>query len=234
MGTSTAEDSGWVRKIHQWGKRSWLRLHGIYPSRPAHVCSPNPGEQAWTISPAGLSARPLVISLGLAENLSFDLGMIRDYRALVHGFDPTPTTRKWMDRNPVAADFQYHALAVAGHDGWLELVDRLGKGGKRKGPVFLRAACRRLSALVKELQIAPIDVLKMDIEGSEYDVLDDILPAGIFPGQIAVEFHHRFQEIGIQKTRRAHQSLVRHGYQLAHISPWAEEFLYIRQEPFPR
>ena len=160
--------------------------------------------------------------------------MIHDYQAAVHGFDPTLVTQQWMKHNPMPADFHYHALAVAGHDGWIDLVERHGKGGKKRGPVFQRAPCRRLSTLLKELPMAPIDILKMDIEGCEYAVLDDILPGGIFPGQIAVEFHHRFEEIGIQKTRWAHQSLGRHGYQLAHISPWAEEFLYVRPESLRR
>ena len=172
----------------------------------------------------------MVVSLGLAENLSFDLGMIQQFAAVVHGFDPTPASRQWVEKNDLPADFHYHALAVAGHDGWLELVERQGKGGKRRGPVLQRAPCSRLSTILGDLRIGQIDVLKMDIEGSEYDVLDDILRAGIFPAQVAVEFHHRFEEMGIQKTRRAHQALERHGYRLVHLSPWAEEFLYLRLE----
>lgn len=157
--------------------------------------------------------------------------MIRNYRALVHGFDPTPTSRNWVENNPLPKEFHYHCLAVAGHDGWLELFERRGKGGRRKGPAFQNAPCRRLFGICWDLGLVKIDVLKMDIEGSEYAALRDILDEGLFPAQIAVEFHHRFEEIGIQKTRQAHQDLGRHGYRLAHMSPWAEEFLYIRQEP---
>lgn len=207
---------------------------GIYPTLRTSLISPNPGEQAWTISPVNLPPQPLVVSLGLAENLSFDLAMIRNFGSVVHGFDPTPTTREWMKQNPMPTDFHFHAVAVAGHDGWLDMAERFGKGGKGRGPVFLRAPCRRLSAVSSELGLAKIDILKMDIEGSEYPVLQDILQQGIFPFQIAVEFHHRFEEIGMQKTCQAHQALVRHGYRLAHISPWAEEFLYLRQETSSR
>ena len=203
---------------------------GILPTARVSLVSPNPGEQAWYISPRTLPTRPVVVSLGLAENLSFDLAMIRDYRARVHGFDPTPASRAWVERNILPDDFHYHALAVAGHDGWLDLHERYGKGGRQKGPVFQRAPCRRLSEISRELGLQEIDVLKMDIEGSEYDVLEDALACKIFPHQIAVEFHHRFEEIGIHRTRQAHRLLGRRGYRLAHISPWAEEFLYIKQE----
>jgi len=218
------------QRIHQAWKRFWLAGMGIFPTAQVSLVSPNPGEQAWYISPQALPARPMVVSLGLAENLSFDLAMVRDYRARVHGFDPTPASRAWVEKNILPADFHYHALAVAGHDGWLDLYERYGKGGKQKGPVFQRAPCRRLSGISEELGLQEIDVLKMDIEGSEYDVLEDALGRKIFPQQIAVEFHHRFEEIGIQRTRQAHRLLSRHDYQLAHLSPWAEEFLYIKQE----
>lgn len=217
------------QRIHQFCKKTWLAGVGIYPTLRVGVTSPNPGEQAWTISPPALFEKPLVISLGLAENLSFDLSMIRNYGALVHGFDPTPTTRNWVERNPLPKEFHYYCLAVAGHDGWIELFERRGKGGRRKGPAFQKAPCRRLSGVCRDLGLVRIDVLKMDIEGAEYLALHDILKEGPLPTQIAVEFHHRFEEIGIQKTRQAHQALARHGYRLVHISPWAEEFLYIRQ-----
>lgn len=204
---------------------------GIAPALRVALATPNPGEQAWTISPPALSERPVVVSLGLAENLSFDLSMIRNYRAVVHGYDPTLASRDWVEKNRLPEDFYYHGMAVAGHDGWLELFERSGKGGRRKGPAFQKAPCRRLSGICRDLGLGRVDVLKMDIEGSEYPALEDLLQNGPLPIQIAVEFHHRFEEIGIQKTRRAHQALASQGYRLAHISPWAEEFLYIRQGP---
>jgi hypothetical protein len=75
--------------IHQALKKIWLATMGIRPTACVPLASPNPGEQAWVISPAGLGTEPLVYSLGLSENLSFDLGMIQQHGAKVHGFDPT-------------------------------------------------------------------------------------------------------------------------------------------------
>lgn len=216
--------------MHQRWKRTWLGWAGIYPTTRVSVTSPNPGEQAWYLQKERLPDRPSVISLGLAENLSFDLAMVRAYRSIVHGFDPTEASQAWVANHSLPEDFHFHSLAVAGYDGWIELVERRGRGGRIPGPVFQRAPCRRLSGILRELPCRRVDVLKMDIEGSEYGVLDDILSAGIFPTQIAVEFHHRFKEVGLPTTRRAHQALRRHGYDLAHISPWAEEFLYVQRD----
>jgi FkbM family methyltransferase len=217
------------RLLQAW-KRIWLAWMGITTASRVSLVSPNPGEQAWYISPQLLSKKPVVISLGLSDTLSFDLGMIDAYQAEVYGFDPTDFTRAFLQKTPLPANFHYFPLAVAGHEGWLNLFERHGKGGRKKGSVFQKAPCRRLSGICRDLGLLHIDILKMDIEGSEYDVLEETLLQQIFPAQIAVEFHHRFEEIGIQKTRQAHRSLRGYGYRLAHISPWAEEFLYVRGE----
>ena len=201
---------------------------GIRPTACVPLVSPNPGEQAWVISAERLPEEPLVYSLGLSENLSFDLGMIQQYRAKVHGFDPTIESQIFVAKSHLPADFHYHPLAVAGHDGQLDLYERMGKGGRKKGACFLKAACKKISTLVQELGHSRLDILKVDVEGSEYSILEDVCLKQIPISQIAVEFHHRFDEVGLSSTIRAHQMLLSHGYQLAHISDWAEEFLYIK------
>ena len=216
--------------IHQALKKIWLATMGIRPTACVPLASPNPGDQAWVISPAGLGTEPLVYSLGLSENLSFDLGMIQQHGARVHGFDPTIESRSFIAKSHLPAGFHYHCLAVAGHDGQLDLYERIGKGGRKKGACFLRASCKKISSLVEELGHSRLDILKIDVEGSEYPILEDVCLKGIQVSQIAVEFHHRFEEVGLAATLRAHQMLLRHGYQLAHISDWAEEFLYVKEE----
>jgi FkbM family methyltransferase len=214
--------------IHQALKKIWLATMGIRPTACVPLVSPNPGDQAWVISPAGLPAEPLVYSLGLAENLSFDLGMIQQHSAKVHGFDPTIESQEFIAKSHLPAGFYYHCLAVAGHDGQLALYERMGKGGRKKGACFLKASCKKISSLVQELGHSRLDILKIDVEGSEYSILEDVCLKQIPVSQIAVEFHHRFEEVGLAATLQAHQMLLSHGYQLAHISDWAEEFLYIK------
>jgi len=107
-------------------------------------------------------------------------------------------------------------VAIAGHNGELifELptkasqcaraveVDQLASG-ESSSPIptgKITVPCRRIFTLMKELNHSRVDCLKMDIEGSEYEVIDDILTNRIDVRQILLEFHHRFEEIGMQKT----------------------------------
>ncbi|NBR71920.1 MAG: FkbM family methyltransferase, partial [Proteobacteria bacterium] len=216
--------------IHQALKKIWLATRGIRPTACVPLASPNPGEQSWVISAERLPEDPLVYSLGLAENLSFDLGMIQQHGAVVHGFDPTTESQRFIAKSHLPAGFHFHPLAVAGHDGQLDLYERMGKGGRRKGASFLKSSCKKISTLVQELGHSRIDILKIDVEGSEYPILEDVCSKQVPVSQIAVEFHHRFEEVGLSATLHAHRRLLKHGYQLAHISDWAEEFLYIKRE----
>ena len=74
--------------------------------------------------------------------------------------------------------------------------------------------CTTLSAFVGEQELSRIDLLKLDIEGFEYGVLDDVLATGIPITQICVEFHHFMPGIGLGETLRCISRLRRKGYVL--------------------
>jgi hypothetical protein len=73
---------------------------------------------------------------------------------------------------------------------------------------------RRLFTLMNQLGHRQVDLLKMDIEGSEYGVIADLVHSKVRPAQIMIEFHHRFESIGNQKTIDAINMLRNVGYDL--------------------
>jgi hypothetical protein len=68
------------------------------------------------------------------------------------------------------------------------------------------------------------------IEGAEYQVIEDLAISHIFPEQILVEFHHRFPNVGLRKTKKAMKTLKEMGYYLFSVSPSKEEFCFIRNK----
>ena len=61
-----------------------------------------------------------------------------------------------------------------------------------------------------------IDLLKIDIEGFEYEVLESCLAAEIPIKQICVEFHDFFPDIPKTKTKNLILALQSHGFDLIH------------------
>jgi hypothetical protein len=61
-------------------------------------------------------------------------------------------------------------------------------------------------------------VLKLDIEGAEYRVLEQLCATGRIDkvGQLLVEFHHGWTEFSIADTRRMTGVLASHGLALLH------------------
>ncbi|HBG87135.1 MAG TPA: FkbM family methyltransferase, partial [Marinilabiliaceae bacterium] len=71
-------------------------------------------------------------------------------------------------------------------------------------------------------------MFKMDIESSEYDVIENILDEKISVTQILIEFHGRFFKNGTAKTRQAIDKLKKNGYKIFGISDSLEEISFIK------
>jgi FkbM family methyltransferase len=187
----------------------------------------------WCLCPEGLSKTSVVYCLGVGEEISFDLELIKRFGIRVHAFDPTPRSIQWVQSQALPEEFVFHAYGAAGFDGTCRflppsdpthvshtILTRQSPWPAIEVPVY------RLSTIMKMLGHSQIDLLKMDIEGAEYDVLADLLACKIRPQQILVEFHHRWPEVGSEKTRTAIQALNRAGYRIFHVSASGEEYSF--------
>ena len=81
---------------------------------------------------------------------------------------------------------------------------------------------------MRRLRHSRIDVLKMDIEGAEYGVIDDLVRERIPVQQLLVEFHHRLSCVGTGKTKRALSLLEAYGLKIGYICPRMEVFTLLR------
>ncbi len=76
-----------------------------------------------------------------------------------------------------------------------------------------------------------VDVLKLDIEGAEYDVLHQLCEQQIDCGQILVEFHHHLRQFPFARTKAAIERLNECGYRVFHVSRNGYEVSLIRESP---
>lgn len=184
-----------------------------------------------------VDASSVVYSFGVGEDVSFDLAMIERFGVTVHAFDPTPKSIAWVRAQKLPSKFVLHEVGIAGYDGTASFAPPenpnhvshtlLARESTKDRAITVQV--KRLSTLLRELGHDRIDVLKMDVEGAEYDVFDDILGAGIAIRQILVEFHHRFPNVGVQQTVNATAKLRRAGYDLFAVSDNGEEYSFLKR-----
>lgn len=183
-----------------------------------------------------LTAESIVVSCGIGEDASFDLALIRKYGCRIQAFDPTPKSIAWVANNIADPRFEMHPSAVAAADGMLRLF--LPKATEHVSASLTAGSHTRSEFIdVPALSLRTIfrgcgrpDLLKMDIEGAEYSALASLFDGTpeLWPRQMALEFHHFYPEIGLQRTRDAIAMIRSRGYQLAWVSPSHHELLFVR------
>jgi FkbM family methyltransferase len=190
----------------------------------------------WSVALEGLGPGSVVYALGVGTDISFERDLIARCGVAVHAFDPTPIALDWAAKQVLPDGFTLHPYGVADFDG----TARFAAPRKRKFPSFslvrtdgagpaVEAPVRRLVTLASMLRLPPPDLIKMDIEGAEYAVLADLLASGLRPRQVLVEFHHRWREVGVRRTREALALLSRHGYRIVEVAPSGLEYTLLRQ-----
>jgi len=198
------------------------------------------GYGAWTICPKGITPESIIYSLGVGDDISFDISVIRSYglRALF-AFDPTPAAMDWLSRQPVPNEFRLFQYAIADYDGIAKLFPHENPDWVAHSLMPREATAsqgvevnvRTLPTVMRELGHDHIDLLKMDIEGAEYAVIEDLIRERVDVRQLLVEFHHLHPEIGgmsFQRTKEAIHRLNRAGFRIFHVTPRGEEYSFMK------
>ena len=93
---------------------------------------------------------------------------------------------------------------------------------------FFEANCKSLESIMAELSHSSINLLKMDIEGSEYEVIRAIVLSKISIDILCVEFdegHHPLDGLYLQRIVNALESLKSLGMTLVYIDNWNFTFI---------
>ena len=189
----------------------------------------------WTIAPEHINSNSTILSFGIGTDISWDLTLIDKFNVTIHAFDPTPTSKKWLSQQDLPQNFVHHDYGISDKDGKLILNSPKNKNHtsfnlfeKNKGDEQIEVDVKCLETICDELKLNSIDILKIDVEGSEYKIIDALVSSNIEVKQFLVEFHHRFFEDGVNKTKSAVKNLKEKGYKIFSVSPNGEEFSFIK------
>lgn len=170
--------------------------------RPRPVTTLGTGNGAWNITTDGLNNNSCVVSAGIGYDISFDLAVHERFDCRVYLLDPTPVALTTIsDLPPLPRNMTFVPLGLSGKTGnnffsaqsnpedpSFRYPDTPSKHDANSDLVSF--PCKRLSAWMQETGLDHIDLLKLDIEGFEYDVIRDLVESRLSIDQICVEFHH--------------------------------------------
>jgi FkbM family methyltransferase len=179
--------------------------------------------EIWHLYLPALDAPSVVYSAGAGRDVTFELELAARVGCTVHLFDPSPTGRATMEapenRHPL---IEFEPIGLAGTTGRFGFAPPLDDA---EGSFYVDAAasdpdttlyCEDLTTIMARLGHTRIDLLKMDIEGAEYDVIEHIRARAIPIGQLCVEFHPFMGETHFRRTHEALEALRGLGYRVIH------------------
>jgi FkbM family methyltransferase len=190
----------------------------------------------WWIDRHVLSAQPLLIDCGLGLDISFPTAFLARFGGTVVGIDPNPESLAYCRaRCPVGMEIWDNAFwrnageTITFHMPRLREQLPLGADGISGSLVDSHAYVgdgRQIATTTTSLEEVlarhgrtECDVLKLDIEGAEYEVLSDLCERGLIARtrQLLVEFHHGATHHAAAETEAITRRIQHAGFELVHV-----------------
>lgn len=194
--------------------------------------------------PSLLDRSSVIYSFGTGRDISFDKKCIRKHGASVFAFDPTPKSIEWTGNQKLPDRFHFHPYGISASgtgqaDFFLPANPRAVSGSlvnhkEVDAAQSVRVMMKTFDDITMELKHTHIDVLKMDIEGSEYDVIGTIMASPVSVDQILVEFHDRDFAQAEPRSKEAIRQLSEKGYLVYGCSRSYEEVSLIHKSKIRR
>ena len=179
----------------------------------------------WVVPEGMLSSGSICYCAGVGEDISFDLAIIERFGVTVYAMDPTPRASTYVDMYaPRDAKFHFIPEGLWSADTTLRFYSPVNPDDVSHSAVnlqgtdtYFEASVRSITSLMEDFGHERIDLLKIDIEGSEYEVIGDVLKNDVEIGIFCIEFD---QPAPLRRTTSAIRSLIDAGYAVVSIEGW--------------
>ncbi len=182
-----------------------------------------------------LNENSIIYSFGLGEDITFDLAVIEKFRCKVFGFDPTPKSLAFLKTHQ-EKNLIIRSIGISKLEGsqtfYLPKNSNYVSGSLKKTKNLkseINVLFDTFENIVQSNNHTSIDILKMDIEGTEFDIIPEIVCSKIPVKQLLIEFHPRFFWNGYYKLYKVVKLLRANGYKCYAISKSFNEVSFIKE-----
>jgi FkbM family methyltransferase len=205
--------------IDRWLRnKARLAVDGLFCSSSPEIQRIGDQDSGWV-----MHTRPIprvCYCAGVGKGMSFELELAKIASQPVLVFDPSPTgiaTVEKLDRSDTS-NLRFFPVGLAADAGIVQfsLPKDPGEGSysiAREGIEKVSFECWDLPTIMSRNGDSAIDLLKMDIEGFEYDIIDRFLDQRVPVRQLLVEFHPWLRP---GRTWKTIVRLHRAGYRIIH------------------
>jgi FkbM family methyltransferase len=168
---------------------------------------------------------------GVGTDITFDLALIERFGCLVYAFDPTPRSVAHVEAVAVGvSQFVFQPIGVWTTESHQKFFHSRNPTIVNNSVVnihgtedFFVAQCKPVKQIMGELGHARVDLLKLNVEGAEHDVLDNLIVDDALPSSVlCVEF---VQPVPHRRTYISIRRVLRQGFELVAINKWKLTFL---------
>lgn len=182
----------------------------------------------------------VIYSFGIGEDLSFSEELMSKFSPQIYAYDPTPRAIDYVKHHPLSQKdfFHFYPYGLSDKDEmatfYLPADDSYDCSGsaiscnhlKKEG---INVEMRCLPTLIKENGHTHIDLLKMDIEGSEFKVIERLRDCNVTIDQVCLELHDRFFDDGLKKLEKCLSTMRGMGFILISISYSEQELTFLNE-----
>jgi FkbM family methyltransferase len=185
---------------------------------------------AWKVPLSLLSKKAICYCGGVGEDISFEQALYQAVQPHIFCFDPTPRAVSYIKTLALPKKIAFFPWGLWSKNSQQKFFAPPQESFVSHSIVNLHqtqdyflASCKTLPWIMKKLGHTKIDLLKIDIEGAEYMVLNHLLTTSIRPQILAVEFD---QPTPVLKTYQMIRKLIGNGYTLCDQTDW--NFIFVR------
>jgi FkbM family methyltransferase len=191
----------------------------------------------WMYDPTHLDEISIVYSVGLSRGTSWDEAVMQNHNLQVWAFDPKPQTVQYVQsrKNLQTPRFHFTPEGLSTSHGVTTFTPPTDLTPVIDPRRNMEITVNTLENWMKANGHSHLDVLKMDMDGFEYNVLEDWVARNFFPmDQLLVEWHHAVYLQDERRHFRLLHGLKARGWSIAYSSPTGHVMTFLREQKLPK